>query len=100
MADNKTEFFQYKGKPLVRCGDVLYYGDMKDPYVIKLNIKSKQQQGDMEIADKVTIQLLSTDPDISPRKAIVKTSEKPSLYLAIDIGSVWPQKALKEASKA
>ena len=100
MADNKTEFFQYKGKPLVRCGDVLYYGDMKDPYVIKLNIKSKQQQGDMEIADKVTIQLLSTDPDISPRKAIVKTSEKPSLYLAIDIGSVWLQKALKEASKA
>ncbi len=99
MAENKNEFFKYKGKPLVRCGDVLYYGDMSDEYVIKMQIKSKQSSGDMELADKVSIQLINTDPDISPRKAIVKTSEKPSLYLAIDIGSVWLQKALKEASK-
>ena len=38
----ETKFFQYKGKPLVRCGDTLYYGDMKDKYVIKMMIKSKQ----------------------------------------------------------
>ncbi len=95
----ETTFFQYKGKPLVRCGDTIYYGDMNDKFVIKMVIKSKQQSGDMEIADKVTIQLINTDPNISARKAIVKTSEKPTLYLAIDIGSVWLQKALKEAAK-
>lgn len=89
----------YKGKPLVRCGDTLYYGSMSDPFVIKLQIKSKTKSDELEVADKVSIQLLSTDPDISPRKAIVKTSEKPTLYLAIDIASVWLQKALKEASK-
>lgn len=99
MAETTNTFFQYKGKPLVRCGDVLYYGDMNDQYVIKLQIKSKQTSGNMEIADKVSIQLINTDPHISPRKAIVKTSEKPSLYLAIDIGNVWLQKALKEAAK-
>ncbi len=99
MAEATSSFFQYKGKPLVRSGDTLYYGDMKDPYVVKLQVKSKQLQGDLEVADKVTIQLMSTDPDISPRKAIVKSSEKPSLYLAIDIGCVWLQKALKEAAK-
>ncbi len=94
MAEDK-KFFSYKGKPLVRCGDVLYYGDMSDPYVIRLDIKSKQDANGMELADKVSVKLISTDPDISPRKAIVKTSEKPSLYLAIDIGNVWLQKALK-----
>ena len=99
MAEEKKGFFMYKGKPLVRCGDTLYYGYMSDPYVIKLQIKSKVSSGDLEIADKVSIQLLNTDPDISPRKAIVKTSEKSTLYLAIDIGNVWLQKALKEASK-
>ena len=36
----KSTFFSYKGKPLVRCGDVIYYGDMKDKFVVKLEIKS------------------------------------------------------------
>ncbi len=95
MAETKNKFFLYKNKPLVRSGDVLYYGDMNDNYVIKLTIKSKTKQGEFEIADKVNIQLLNTSPDVSPRKAIVKTSEKPNLFLALDIGEVWLQKALK-----
>ncbi len=99
MAEEKNGFFTYKGKPLVRCGDTLYYGNMSDPFVIRLQIKSKTASGDLEVADKVSIQLMSTDPEISPRKAIIKTSEKSTLYLAIDIGSVWLQKALKEAAK-
>ena len=95
----ETKFFQYKGKPLVRCGDTLYYGNMSDPFVIKMVLKSKQPSGDIELADKVSIQLINTDPNVSPRKAIVKTSEKNGLYQAIDIGNVWLQKALKEAAK-
>ena len=95
----EAKFFQYKGKPLVRCGDTIYYGDMNDSFVIKMVIKSKQPANDLEVADKVTVQLISTDPNISPRKAIVKTSEKSDLWTAIDIGSVWLKKALKEAAK-
>lgn len=97
MADVNNEFFTYKGKPLVRSGDILYYGDMKDKYVIKMQIKSKEMQNNIEVANKVSVQLLSTDPNISVRKAVVKSSEKPSLFLAIDIAYVWLQKALKEA---
>lgn len=100
MAEIKNEFPTYKGKPLVRSGDVLYYGDMKDKYVIKMQIKSKETFNDMEVANKVSIQLLSTDINISPRKAVIKTSEKPNLYLALDIADVWLQKALKEAASA
>ncbi len=95
----ETSFFQYKGKPLVRCGNTLYYGDMKDPFVIKMTIKSQQTVNDMQMADKVSVQLINTNPNISPRRAIVKTSEKPSLYLAIDISVVWLQKALRDAAK-
>ena len=94
----KTEkgkmFFTYTNRPLVRCGDTLYYGNMADPYVIKMEIKSKKKHLDLDVADKVTVQLMSTDPNISTRKKIVKTSEKNGLYLALDIADAWLERAL------
>lgn len=92
----KSPFPTYKGKPLVRCGDTLYYGSMSDKYVIKMDVKSKKKVGDLEVADKVTVQLMYTDPEIRTRKQIVKTSEKPGLYLALDIADAWLSRALAE----
>lgn len=96
MADSKKsgEFFSYKGRPLVRCGDEMYYGNMEEPYVIRLQIKSKKEVNGEEIADKVAIQLLATDPYLSPRKQLIKSSEKKGLYLAMDIADIWLERAL------
>jgi len=91
----EKEFSTYKGKPLVRCGDELYYGSMSERFVIHMLIKSKKTVGDTEIADKVTIQLLCTDPDLSPRKQLVKSSDKQGLYTALDVAEVWLNRALK-----
>ena len=97
MAKEKAQQFPtYRGHPLVRCGDVIYYGSMKDKYVIKMDIKSKKKVGDLEVADKVTVQLMYTDPEIRTRKQIVKTSEKNGLYLALDIAEAWLTRALAE----
>lgn len=92
----KNPFPMYRGKPLVRCGDTLYYGNMTDKYVIKIDIKTKKPLDDMEIADKCTVQLMYTDPEIRTRKQIVKTSEKNGLYLALDIADAWLTRALAE----
>ncbi|MDF2631593.1 MAG: hypothetical protein K0Q85_189 [Caproiciproducens sp.] len=94
--DEKPQFPTYKGKPLVRCGDVIYYGSMKDKYVVKLEIKSKKKVQDIEVADKVSIQLMFTDQNIRARKQIVKSSEKDGLYLAMDIADAWLTRALAE----
>lgn len=91
---SEQKFPMYKDKPLVRSGDVLYYGDMSDKYVVRMQIKSKKTVGDMEVADKVSVTLMSTDPDVSPRRQIIKTSEKSGLYLALDIAEVWLKRAL------
>lgn len=91
----EKEFSTYKGKPLVRCGDELYYGSMEERFVIRMQIKSKKEVNGLEVADKVAIQLLCTDPDLSPRKQLVKASEKDGLYLALDIADVWLERALK-----
>lgn len=94
--EKKNEFLTYKDKPLVRCGNTIYYGDMSDPYVIMLQIAAKKESNELEMAEKVVVQLLSTDPDASPRERIIKRSEKKGLYNAMDVGSVWLKRALEK----
>lgn len=91
-----STFPTYKGRPLVRCGDTLYYGNMTDKYVIKMDIKSKKKVKDLDVADKITVQLMLTDASIRNRKQIVKQSEKNGLYLALDIADAWLTRALSE----
>ncbi|MGN0521852.1 MAG: hypothetical protein ACI4IQ_04355 [Eubacterium sp.] len=97
MADKKQEkFLEYKGKPLVRCGKTIYYGSMDDPYVICLNVLNNTDIKDLQVSGKVVIQLLDTDPDVSPKEKIVKKSEKEGLFNALDLGAVWLERALKK----
>ena len=84
----------YKGKPLVRSGNALYYGDMSDPYVILMQISSTHPGYDMDMAEKISIQLLATDTNLRPKERIVRKSEKVGLYNALDIGSIWLERAL------
>ena len=92
----KKEFLKYKGKPLVRSGNEIYYGNMFDKYVIMMQILSTKKVKDLDVADKVTVQLINTDPNMRARERIVKKSEKNGLYNAIDIASVWLERALAE----
>lgn len=97
MSENsKEEFLEYKGKPLVRCGNTVYYGNMSDPYVVCLNIQSDKKLKDIALSEKVIIQLLSTDEDVSPKDKIIKKSEKQGLFNALDLGAVWLKRSLKK----
>lgn len=95
MADTNANFLTYKDKPLVRKGNTVYYGNMSDPFVIMISIADSHEVHGVSIADKVTVQLLNTDPNVRPKDAIVKKAEKKGLWAAMDIGSVWLERALK-----
>ena len=86
-------FFTYKGKPLVRCGSTLYYGDMNDQYVIKIESKSSKKVDDLEISTNLSVEMIDTNADIISGKKIVKVSEKKGLYLALDIADAWLARA-------
>jgi len=94
VSDKKEKYLMYKGKPLVRSGNTLYYGDMSDPYVILMQISSTHPGYDMDMAEKISIQLLATDTNLRPKERIVRKSEKVGLYNALDIGSIWLERAL------
>ena len=98
MNATSTTFPTYKGKPLVRCGNTIYYGDMSDEYVVMLQVQSTKKVKDLDVADKVTVQLMSTDPEMRIKDRIVKKSEKDSLYRAMDVGAIWLERALKQSN--
>lgn len=85
---------EYKGHPLQRKGNIIYYGSFADKYIIMLQILDTKKVKDMDVASKVSIQLQLTDPDIKTRDRIVKKSEKDSLYSAMDVAAVWLERAL------
>ncbi len=95
MAEN-TPFLMYKGRPLVRSGNTLYYGSMAEKYVIVMQILSTKDENDMKMAEKIQIQLMLTDEEVRMKDRIVKKSEKIGLYNAMDIGSIWLERALNE----
>lgn len=87
-------YLVYRGKPLIRSGNTLYYGDMKDEYIVMMQIQNTKKKNDLEIADNVMISLMRTDESLNPLQRIVKTSEKNGLYAAIDIAGIWLERAL------
>ena len=84
----------YKGHPLRRKDNLIYYGTMAEKYIVMLRILSTKKVGGLEMADKVDVQLQLTDPDLKSRDRVVKKSEKDSLYSAMDVASVWLERAL------
>lgn len=92
----KSEFLTYKDKPLVRSGNTLYYGNMSDKFVVMLQILTTKELDGLTIADKVSVQLINTDPDVRPHDRIAQKTEKKGLYNAMDIGSIWLERALAE----
>ena len=84
----------YKGHPLMRKDNLIYYGSMADSHIVMLQILETKKQADMDIATRVSVQLQLTDPAAKSRDRIVKKSEKPGLYDALDVGCVWLERAL------
>ena len=84
----------YKGHPLRRKDNIIYFGSMADKYIIMMQILETKKVEDMEVATKVAVQLQLTDPELKSRDRVVKKSEKNNLYAAMDVASVWLDRAL------
>ena len=67
---------------------------MADKYIIAIQILSSQKEGDLDVANKISVQLQLTDPDLKSRDRVVKKSEKANLYDAMDVGAIWLERAL------
>ena len=92
---DNSKLLKYKGKPIVRKKNEIYYGNLTDKYIVVLKILSTKKVGEADIAEKVSIELQLTDDNLTAAKKVVKKGEKVGLYTAMDFASVWLDRALK-----
>ncbi len=84
----------YKGHPLMRKDNMVYYGSMADKYIVILQVLESKDFQDIRLASKVSVQLQLTDQTVRPKDRIVRKSEKDGFYTALDVGCVWLERAL------
>ena len=90
----KSGILTYKGHPLRRKDNLIYFGSMADKYIVMIQVVNTEKDGSLELASKVHLQLQLTDPDLKSRDRVVKKSDLPDLFSAIDMGSIWLMRAL------
>ena len=84
----------YKGRPLMRKDNMIYYGSMADSHIVMLQVLESKKVNGLDVATRVAVQLLLNDTNLKSRERIVKKSEKDGLYTALDVGCVWLERAL------
>ena len=84
MQLKKGQYVLYKGLPLVRDGDTLYYGNLKEKYLLTLNILGKDAS---ENPNMIMVQICHTND----RNKIVKGKQTfvKGLFDALDLGGIW-----------
>ena len=95
----KAEGLMYKGHPLRRVDNLIYYGTMAEKYIIMMQVLDSKKEQDLNVATRVSVQLQLTHPNLKSRDRVVKKSEKDSLYAAMDVAAIWLDRALAGKEK-
>ena len=85
-----AEILKYKEKPLVRRGNMIYYGNPEDPYIILLMVNSSEKVQDLEISKNISIILQENNGS----GKMIKKAEREGMYAAMDIAEYWLNDAL------
>jgi len=84
----------YRGHPLRRVDNLIYYGSMADKYIVMMQVLDTEDLKDVKLATRVSIQLQLTAPNLRSRDRVVRSTEKGSLAEAMEFASIWLERAL------
>lgn len=92
----ETSFLTYKGRPLVRSGNVIFYGNLNDKNVVMMQILESSPEGDVENATRISVELQNNDPEAKPNERVIQKTEKKSMADAMEIATIWLDRADEE----
>lgn len=85
----KLDELMYKGIPVIRRGDKIYYGFIEDDYIIEINIKESENSNGLEMTSKAKIALITNQTHLTGKERPVKKAEREGLFDALDLAYVW-----------
>ena len=84
----------YRGHPLRRVDNLIYYGSMADKYIIMMQVLDSEPLKDINLAKRVSIQLQQTAPNLKSRDRVLRSTEKSSMAEAMEFAAIWLERAL------
>lgn len=93
-AVKKKKILMYKGKPLMRCGDRIYYGNLEDKLILVLDIVESEENKDIKSSTKIKVQLMDNTGEFG-KGQVYRKGERENLYKALDIGEWWLKDAIQ-----
>ena len=93
-APKKKKLLTYKGKPLIKCGDRIYYGNLEDKCILALDIVEAKDNNDIKSSCKIKVQVMDNTGEFG-KGQVYRKGERENLYKALDIGEWWLQDAIQ-----
>lgn len=93
-SSTSNEGLSFKDKPIVRSGNVFYYGFPTDRFVTRLEITETKKTDAGETPSQIAIELLDAVDSKNPRP--IMRADRTNLYDALDIAWIWMERAQSE----
>lgn len=95
MAEKKKKVLTYNGKPILRCGNRIYYGNLEDKLILVLDITKTKNVNGIDVASEVLVQVMDNTAELG-KGQVFRKATRGDLYKALDIGEWWLKDALKQ----
>ena len=86
------DYLEYKGRPLVREGTTICYGNMTDKCILILEIMTFKSENGKNLPDTILLQVV----DPKNQMDIKRQGTKQGLYEAFELGVSWLEQELKK----
>lgn len=93
-AAKKKKLPTYKGKPLLRSGNRVYYGNLEDKYILVLDIVESENNNGVDVSKKVKLSVMDNSGEIGNGQ-VFRKGERNNLYEALDLGEWWLKQAVQ-----
>lgn len=95
MPTKKKKTLTYNDKPILRCKNRIYYGNLEDELILVLDIvKTKKVKG-LDVATEILVQVMDNTGELG-KGQVFRKATRDNLYKALDIGEWWLKDALKQ----